>query len=280
MKKSKRIISLLLMTMLVAGAVMMNGCKLQPPPPRIDNAQAALEAKYGEKFNVRIDESYSSVFYATCSPVNNPEVLFEARFSDSTGTTNIDQDDYYERYTASLINEILEKDLQKFFPGAYFRTDAHIVNEMNGRFTDIRNRTLEEMLENKPEGQTGSMDLDIYVDRSIGTTQQYEEEYRYFTETVAKYTQENKMLPVSLSIIMVDTTDMGYIEEYFKENASRGNDFFDKLKFGPDKPFLNAPEDTNPGETPRMSAVFLSRGNVIGNEEEYIRRREIWEDAK
>lgn len=268
------------MTMLVTGAVMMNGCSLQKKPSRVDTAKAALQAKYGEEFNVRIDESYSSVFYATCSPVNNPEVLFEARFSDSTGTTNIDQDGYYESYTASLINEILEKDLQKFFPGAYYRTDAHIVNEMEGRFTDIRNRTLEEMLGNGPEDGAGSMFVDIYVDSSVGTTQQYEEEYRYFTETVAKYTQENKMLPVVVSIIMVDSTDMVYIEDYFKENAEAGSDFFDELVIGPEMPFLDTPEDTNPGETPQMAACFLKTGNVIGNEEEYIRRREIWEDAK
>ena len=281
MKQTKRIMALLLMTMLVAGAVMMNGCSFQKKPSRVDTAKAALQAKYGEEFNVRIDESYSEVFYVTCSPVNNPEVLFEAKMCDTdTDVAYISYDDYYERYTASLINEILEKDLQKFFPGAYFRTHANIVNEMNGRFTDIRNRTLEEMLENKPEGQTGSMDLYIYVDRAVGTTKQYEEEYRYFTETVAKYTQENKMLPAMVVITKVDTADINYIEEYFKTEAIEGNDFFDVLNIGPNKPCLITPEDTNPGETPRMSAVFLSGGNVIGSQEEYIRRREIWEDAR
>ena len=136
------------------------------------------------------------------------------------------------------------------------------------------------MLENKPEGQTGSMDLYIYVDRAVGTTKQYEEEYRYFTETVAKYTQENKMLPAMVVITKVDTADINYIEEYFKTEAIEGNDFFDVLNIGPNKPCLITPEDTNPGETPRMSAVFLSGGNVIGSQEEYIRRREIWEDAR
>lgn len=170
--------------------------------------------------------------------------------------------------------------MQKFFPGAYFRTDAHIVNEMEGRFTDIRNRTLEEMLGNGPEDGAGSMFVDIYVDSSVGTTQQYEEEYRYFTETVAKYTQENKMLPPLVSIVMVDSDDMGYIEGYFRTEAVAGNDFYDTLNIGPNKPCLYTSEDTNPGETPRMSANFLKNGNIVGYPEEYIRRREIIENAK
>ena len=278
MKQTERIMALLLMTILVAGAVMMNGCSLQKKPSRVDTAKAALQAKYGEEFNVRIDESYSSVFYATCSPVNNPEVLFEARFSEGSGVTILDQDDYYERYTASLINEILEKDLQKFFPGAYFRTSIDYWQKEE--FTDISSRSLEEMIGNADEDRWQSMFLDVYIDASVGTTKQYEEEYLYFTKTVDKYVKETKMFPVTVSITKVDSTDIGYIEAYFKENASEGSDFFDELVIGPEEPFLNTPEDTNPGETPQMAACFEETKNAIGSQEEYIRRREIWEDAK
>ncbi len=280
MKQTKRIMALLLMTMLVAGAVMMNGCKIQPPPPRIDNAQAVLEAKYGEKFNVKLDESYSGVFYTTCSPVNNPDVVFEARFSDSSGTTIIMEDDYYERYTASLINEIFEKDLQKFFPGAYFRTEVTCATEQIEQYSSISNRSLEEMMSNKPEDYIGNMNLYIYVDASVGTTKQYEAEYLYFTEIVDKYIEENKMRPVTVSITKVSATDMAYIEAYFKENATQGSDFFDELYIGPEKECLNTPESISPGSTPRMAACFKETSNNIGPVEEYIRRREIWEDAK
>lgn len=268
------------MTMLVAGAVMMNGCSFQKKPSRVDTAKAALADKYGEEFNVRIDESYSSVFYATCSPVNNPEVVFEARFSDSTGVTNINQDDYYERYTASLINEIFEKDLQKFFPGAYFRTEVTCARVQKEQFTDIRNRSLEEMLENKPEGYDGSMILDIYVDASVGTNKQYEEEYIYFTKNVDKYVEEKKMLPIAVTITKVDATDMSYIKEYFKTEATKGSDFFDTVNIGPDKPSLYSSEDTDPGDTPKMGACFDEKYVMVEDMEEYIRRREIWEDAK
>ena len=277
MKQTKKIMALLLMTILVAGAVMMNGCSLKQKPSRVDTAKAALADKYGEEFNVRIDESYSSVFYATCSPVNNPEVVFEARFSDSTGVTNINQDDYYERYTASLINE---KDLQKFFPGAYFKTNVTCATEQIEQYSSIRNRSLEEMMNNKPEGYVGNMYLYIYVDTSVGTTKQYEAEYLYFTETVDKYIEENKMRPVTVSITKVNTSDMAYIEEYFKENTIQGSDFNAELGISPGKDSLYNYESINPGNPPEMSACFEETKNNIGSVEEYIRRREIWEDAK
>ena len=277
MKQTKRIIALLLMTMLVAGAVMMNGCSLQKKPSRVDTAKAALADKYGEEFNVRIDESYSSVFYATCSPVNNPEVLFEARFSEGSGVTILDQDDYYDSYTASLINEIFEKDLQKFFPGAYFRTHGSIFRVVEERFADIRNHPLEELLDGTPEGYAGEMYLDIYVDASVGTTKQYEEEYIYFTRTVDKYVEENKMLPITVCIVKLDTATLAQVKEYFKEEV-RIYDYEGLL--GGRLDGVDGTEATDAGTPPSMAACFKKDKIMIENVEEYIRRREIWEDAK
>ena len=278
MKQTKRIIALLLTTMLVAGAVMMNGCSLQKKPSRVDTAKAALQAKYGEEFNVRIDESYSEVFYATCSPVNNPEVLFEARFSDSTGVTNINQDDYYERYTASLINEILEKDLQKFFPGAYFRIFIDFYPKQE--FTDISNHSLEELIGNADEDKVQAFSVDIYVDEAVGTTKQYEEEYLYFTETVDRYIQEKKMFPIMITITKVDGEKLNYIKEYFKTEATEKSNFNDGIGIQVGSERIIHPEDTDPGNPPCIVANFSGKGIVIENVEEYIRRREIWENAK
>ncbi len=278
MKQTKRIIALLLMTMLVTGAVMMNGCNLKQKPSRVDTTKAALQAKYGEEFNVRIDESYSEVFYVTCSPVNNPEVVFEAKMSDTdTDVAYIGYDDYYERYTASLINEIFERDLQKFFPGAYFRTEVTCATEQIEQYTSISNRSLEEMMNNKPEGYVGSVGLDIYVDASVGTTKQYEAEYRYFWETVERYVQENKMFPVTVCIVKLDTATLSQVKEYFKENAIIYN--YESL-LGGRLDGVGGTKATDAGNPPSMAACFNENYIEIENVEEYIRRREIWEDAK
>ena len=229
----------LLLIIILAGIILMSGCGKS----KETITQECLKNKYDEEFNVYSISSRGNVYYAICSPKNNPDIVFEARMCGDV----LDTDDYNLAKIANNINEIMKKDLNDLFPDAYFRT------EYNSFGTTIY----------------------IYFDRDNGTAKQYQEEYSYFNEEVDKYIDQGIMTEPVVVFFKVDNETLDKLDDYYKTHENRTSLFFsDYLGIDYARGF-----DTNLGNPPNMSISFWKNSKVyIGDFENYKNRRELIEN--
>ena len=265
-----KLIKLLVMISVIGGIILLTGCAGFVNKEKV--VKDALENKYGEEMLIYSVDVQGSKFYAKCAPASNPEVVFETNiFSDGTE----EWDDYYWRYVAKQLEKILEDDLEQFFPDAYYRADIMTLT-MIDQNKDFRTQTLEEILEN---AQGEAVFLDVYVNKEVGSTKQYKEEFKYFSETISEYVDSNRMLPIIVSFYYVNKSTQDKVRDYFKTDLDEDH-YYESVVLGvPDFKLGVCTSDVDDvGTPPNISANFLpSTGGWIGSEEEYIRRRELIE---
>ena len=272
----KQRIEILVVLLITGISLFMSGCGKS----REDITKELLSQKYGEEFNVYSIRSEGSVYYATCSPIDNSEIVFEARMVD--GLEQVDEDDYFERLYAHNINDILEEDLKLFFPKAFIHTTVSCwpkndITNLKGLDIVDLNRNIE-----KDSFYIQAAYVDIYYDGDIGTNKLYKEEYDYFTNKVEEYIKEEKMLPITISIIKVDDETIERLRSYYEKNVGKGESYFnthvlevDDFKLG-----IVSIEDCSLGNPPNISACFQKdKPAYLSDENEYIRRRELLENA-
>ena len=266
-----------ILIMLCSVLLCMSGCA-GIGKTKEDVAKETLKNKYNEDFVVHEIDSFPDGFDATLSPVNNPEVLFIARMGNDGKDEN---DDYQKRYLAYQLNMILKNDLSCFFPKAYFKTDVEISIKDN-QF-DFRNSSLEGLILNTKEGEKTYREahLYIYVDNSVKSTKAYEMEYKYFTETIDEYTSKNKTLPLVVKIYYVNSEYIDKISSYFQNDLDMDGYFEEEILGTTD--YLKGVKkkgDEDLGNPPNiMINLKKDEAGYIGDEKEYIRRRELLETA-
>lgn len=240
------IIVINLMTMLL-----IQGCAMTPHS-KARVTEKALEKKYGEEFIVHKTFHYDIYWDAYASPKNSPDIVFEVS-TEQDGT--IKRDDYYKEIENAEMKEVLYEELEEFFPSLYL----YIHNDQ----------------------------LYIFYDKAIGTNNKYEEEYVFFEEKVDELIDEGKLnKELCIRIIKLDSQQLSNLKEFLKmypygeiykdnnylkvygcEREINDNDLLDGgIKVG------------NP---PYMSACFINGMPAYEelNLEEYIRRRELIENA-
>ena len=246
MERVKRIIPLLfigiVMCFFISGCVKASGSYDQ----RKEEAISLLKQKYDEDFNCYEIISEGEVYYASCSPVNSPDIVFETRISCG----EINEDGYANRKKAKEMNDIFKNDLIGFFPSAYFRTTYE-----NGLGTALY----------------------IYYDKQIGTLKEYEREYKYFSEEIYQYIDDGKMTEPTVFIYKVDGEALVRIEDYFSRNYVCRGDFYstilgvDNYKMGDNQNDLGSP--------PNIHICFQKKApTYVDNYNEYLRRRELLEN--
>ncbi len=269
-----RRIKIAILLLITGLAFTMVGCS----DSRYDVVKKALEDKYGEEMLVYSVEALGIKYEAKCAPANNPEVVFETRML-TDGTE--EWDDYYQRYTAKLMNDILKEDLKQFFPDAYFHSYIYSM-QMIDTSMDFREHTLEEIVENSvSEGSYGGLQTQIYVSSQADTSSDYHEEYQYFTETVNQYIEQKKLIPMTVTYIRVDTNALSRVQEYFSRDVDIDSYYENEiLGVSSYKSGIRSNEDSDVGSPPNIVACFITTvSGYIGSEEEYIRRREILENG-
>ena len=236
MKKLKEILLLFLIGGMI---VFTSGCG----KTRESITQECLKNKYDEEFNVYSISSQGNVYYAICSPKNNPDIVFKARMCGDY----IDTDDYNLAKIANNINEIMKNDLKELFPDAYFRT------EYNSFGTTIY----------------------IYFDKDKGTSKQYQKEYSYFSEEVDKYINQGIMTEPVVVFFKVDNETLDKLGDYYKIHENRTSlFFFDYLGID-----YARGDETNLGNPPNVSICFWKKSKVyIGDLDNYMFRRELIEN--
>ncbi|MCR4687237.1 MAG: hypothetical protein K5659_06680 [Lachnospiraceae bacterium] len=235
-----------------------------------------LRDRYDEKFTVVREyclygglESWPNKrFVATCAPVNNRDVVFEVDYWDN------DIEDarilYFHGYVANQIEDILQEDLEQFFPDCYVHCSSTGVRKPEEEGYVFNNKSLNEIIEDSPAYENeeyANAFIYLYINKDVGTLKKYEEEYEYFTKTIDEYVAENKMREVSVNFYYVDSSFLEEVREYYKCHSEPKGEFWERME-----------------ECNNMFASFAKAVPAYieneGGMEEYIRRREEFENNK
>ncbi len=121
----KRIICLFVM-LILALVFSLSGCKkVYTKKDMIEYAEQTLEDKYGEEFQVRGDvfKVRDTAFRVNVSPVNNPDIIFEAGYN--VAGSEASHDYYIEALVASQYKELAEKELEELSCDYYLQVKVH-----------------------------------------------------------------------------------------------------------------------------------------------------------
>ena len=136
----------LLVMLIFALVLSLSGCKkVYTRKDMIEYAEQTLEDKYGEEFQVRGDvfNVRDTAFQVNVSPVNNPEIVFEAGYN--VAGSEASHDFYIEALVASQYKELAEQELEELSCDYYLQVKIHWDKRENP-ITDT-NITIEEFNE-------------------------------------------------------------------------------------------------------------------------------------
>ena len=144
-------------------------------------AEKSLEDKYDEKFVIhRAWDKNQTMFFADCSPKDNPDVIFRCDIYKN-GNGIID-DGYLQGLIAQEINDILINDFKKMFGNCYTR--PFIMNYYNvPAFENVKEVTLREYAE-EAGLSVNDVGYNVYVDVSEISNESIDEECSYFEKKI------------------------------------------------------------------------------------------------
>ena len=122
----------LLVMLILALILSLSGCKkVYTSKDMIEYAEQTLEDKYGEEFQVRGDvfNVKGSSYKVNVSPVNNPEIIFEAVYN--VEGSEYDYDLYIESIVASQYKALVEEQLGEISCDYYLSTRLYLSNSEN-----------------------------------------------------------------------------------------------------------------------------------------------------
>lgn len=186
-------------------SLLLTGCTT-----REEVAEKILEERYGEEFVVHKTWS-SGDSYATCSPKNNRDVVFEVSFSKDDG--KIWNDRYVNAVVSLQISRKLEEELQEYFPGCYAHSNGDYGDSNRYlSFSDIQSVTPEMYAERYPEE---SFAVRVYVEKEKLRQDTIEEEYQYFSETLQEEMEDGLLPELTILFYYVDAGQLSQIRQYF-----------------------------------------------------------------
>lgn len=196
---------------MLAAAVLLGACLLLAGcATREEVAKKILKERYGEEFVVHKTWS-SGGSYATCSPKNNRDVVFEVSFSKDDG--KIRNDRYVNAVVSLRISKKLEEELQEYFPGCYVHSNGNYGDrDRYLSFSDIQSVTPKMYTERYPEE---SFTVSVYVEKEKLRQDTIGEEYQYFSETLLEEMEEGLLPDITAHFYYVDAEQQSQIRQYF-----------------------------------------------------------------
>lgn len=259
MKKTKNVILVIFPLATVLAIIL--GCGGNGRNKNEEAVKAELKKTFNEEFVVHGMDyaSYGGDRYAAyVSPESNPDIVFTV---DMWGDHyNVSEkcviEDYQLAKEDEEIKKILYDELDEFFPGAYLY---------------LKHRDF----------------LYIFYDKAIGTSKKYEEEYEFFDVKVDELIDEGKLkAELTIEITKLDSEQLSNLKEFLKKcpygDIYKGDN--DLRVYGCEYDFHDndlLDGGTKVGNPPNMSACFDKEAPSYEalNLEEYIRRRELVENA-
>ena len=222
--------------------------------------KAELRKTFNEEFIVHGMNygSYGGDRYAAyVSPESNPDIVFTVDMWGDHYNGDVSEKCAIEDYEAAKKNEeikkVLYEELDDFFPSLFLYKKDDV--------------------------------LYIFYDKAIGTNKKYEEEYAFFDEKVDELVDEGKVdSELLIEITKLDSQQLSNLKDFLK--MSPYGDIYkgdnDLRVYGCEYDFHDndlLDGGTKVGNPPNMSACFIKKAPTYLNLEEYIRRRELIENA-
>lgn len=274
----KKYIKQCALIVLIATIVLLSGCASKAD--RYELIKAALKDKYNDEFIVRsIDDSaYSgSEYVAFVSPVNVPDCMFEIIMDGDT----LVEDRYIQSRTEYVMyNRLLAYDLHRLFPSSYFKVNVSMTPKNN--ISKVRDASLMSLVADAKKADYSHVHIDIYYEEDTIDTEQYEQEYLYFTDTINDYINKGYMFPLSVSFYRIDDSQKQKIIGYYLEDTRKNKRFYDTV-FGKDVYVegVRTNEDTEVGTPPNITVYFSDdTPDKVDDMDEYIRRRTLLDSAQ
>lgn len=184
-------------------------------------AEKSLEEKYGEEFVIhRVWERSQEMFFADCSPKDNPEVIFTADINKNGD--GIVADGYAQGVIKKEVDNLLKDDFNELFGDCYTR--PYISNYYNvPEFLNAKDITIQEYI-SEVDADVICLYYSVYVDASQLSNDTVEQEREYLCNEIPKKIK-NKIIP-NLSIYIYFTTDelINRCKEYFSTHVDTDYD--------------------------------------------------------
>ena len=187
-------------------------------------AQRSLKKKYGEEFVIyRVWDKSQEMFFATCSPKDDPEVVFDADINKNGD--GVESDGYAQEVVAKKVKELLKDDIQELFGKCYFRSEAYTYYNAP-EFKNASEITIEEYISNVEYDHIMCW---IYLSSPKKSKSDIDKEYSYFSQVLQEKIR-NKTIPKLTVIIYFSNDEMiEQCEEYYTTHADINYEFGRKL---------------------------------------------------
>ncbi len=215
--------------MLLAMCLLLSGCGswknyVYTDESLMREAAEALEEKYGEEFVIHnVWEKSQKMFFATCSPKDDTEVLFKADvYKDGRGVM---ADGYAQGIVAKEIKEKLEGDFQGLYDNCYTRVE--MFNYYNlPEFDKVKEITLEEY---SAQVAIDFVAVDVFIPLSEISNELIEEEWDLFSGKIQDMVISGIIPNISVSLYFVDDVMMEQCKAYYEKHTTYSSDFKNQL---------------------------------------------------
>jgi hypothetical protein len=132
---------------------------------------------------------------------------------------------YHRGYVAKLEEAKLQEELQQFFPGALVILNCSDIQITWQEDFDFEGTTLEENIRravHDEDGSVGEVQIEILIDKKIGTSQKYKSEFEYFTTKMKEYEANDQLVPVTIvTLYWVDAETIERAKEYLTHGVMK-----------------------------------------------------------
>lgn len=225
---SKRI----LLIFVLAGVILTSGClrifNVDSKEREMEIVARLLQEKYGEEFTIHktwADVGYSYV--AVCSPVLEPEIVFEAIFYIGGGG-KLYSDEYPQGIFAWELEQLLQPEVRKISEDAYIKAFPFYAETSFTRREDVTVETyLEAISSYTPASE--HIYFEIYANIENIRSMDYEELYSTMKEICKSIAPSSG----AFSLYYIKQEDIEMLREYFKRRSkiySEASDVFRAYK--------------------------------------------------
>jgi len=181
-------------------------------------AEKSLKKKYGEDFVVyRAWDRSQELFFADCSPKDNPDVVFQADiYKNGAG---VYADSYAQAAVAQQVDNIIKGGFEKTYKNCY--TKPIVVFYYNEpKFADVKELSLNEYLD---ESNIGFMGYYVLIANSQATEADIQAEYKFLSDELIQEVntniKEGEIEKLSVVLYFVDDEMKEKWKEYHSTNA-------------------------------------------------------------
>ena len=224
--KLKMIAILLLCAVLLSGCDIRNYFYTEDGLKRV--AEKSLKKKYGEDFVVyRAWDRSQELFFADCSPKDNPDVVFQADiYKNGSG---IYADGYSQAVISKEVDDILGGSFREVFGNCYTVGEV-LYYYKQPKFENPKEVTIEEYLE---QSDIGFMIYYVFVEKTDVSEKDVEKEYQFLSEELVQNVSDNirqeEVKNLIVVLYFVDEQMLKECQNFFSTNANVKGEFSPKL---------------------------------------------------